>query len=187
MIKIAICDDDEMFCHDLEQKLNKIFCREKWLIEIEIFFDGETMFQYMKHRNRYDLIFLDIELKKINGVTVGKAIRDRLQDENTQVVYISAKSISYINSTELDKIANVSEYIVEIQVKECIRTIDVVEVYQCDVLEEIKGNVNSTEKQQILNSDSDNSYIYTLASKSNSVLDVDKKSKICNLMKKSHN
>lgn len=65
----------------------------------------------------------------------------------------------------------------EIQVKECIRTIDVVEVYQCDVLEEIKGNVNSTEKQQILNSDSDDSYIYTLASKSNSVLDVDKKVK----------
>ena len=92
-----------------------------------------------------------------------------------------------MSSTELDKIANVSEYIVEIQVKECIRTIDVVEVYQCDVLEEIKGNVNSTEKQQILNSDSDDSYIYTLASKSNSVLDVDKKSKICNLMKKSHN
>lgn len=40
----------------------------------------------------FDLIFLDIELKAMNGVNLGAKIRTELQNEKTHIVYISAKS-----------------------------------------------------------------------------------------------
>ena len=41
--------------------------------------------------NHFNIIFLDIELREINGVEVGKKIREEFNDELTQIVYISAK------------------------------------------------------------------------------------------------
>ena len=40
----------------------------------------------------FDLIFLDIELKAMNGVNLGAKIRTELQNEKMHIVYISAKS-----------------------------------------------------------------------------------------------
>ena len=41
--------------------------------------------------NPYDLIFLDIELPRMNGVAVGKYIRESLNNETVQIAYISSK------------------------------------------------------------------------------------------------
>lgn len=110
--------------------------------------------------------------------------------------------ITYTKSKKLDVIANSSKYIVEVKIGQILRSTDVVDVYKCDVLENLKGKVNSTKEHQIiipffkgdvqegknyivlLNSDTDDTYIYALASKSHSVLELNKKEVICDLVKK---
>lgn len=88
-MKIAICDDDEMLCHQLEEMILQLGKNEDVLIQISVFFDGKSLWEYMKQGNRFDLMFLDIEMKQMNGIAVGQALRDSLGDEECRVVYIS--------------------------------------------------------------------------------------------------
>ncbi|WP_313164462.1 LytTR family DNA-binding domain-containing protein [Sedimentibacter sp.] len=88
MMRIAVCDDAVEICSELE---NIILDYDKQL-PVDVFYSGETLINYMKDGNRFDLIFLDIEIGKINGVEVGRFIRDELSDHITKIVYISSKS-----------------------------------------------------------------------------------------------
>lgn len=45
----------------------------------------------MEEHPPFQLLFLDIEFKGINGVRVGKAIRERFKNEMTQIVFVSIK------------------------------------------------------------------------------------------------
>jgi DNA-binding LytR/AlgR family response regulator len=89
MLRIAICDDEEIICRQLEDMLFEIGNRINQEIETEIFYSGEELYRFLFRGSRYDIIFLDIELNQINGVEVGRRIRDELKDELTQIVYIS--------------------------------------------------------------------------------------------------
>ncbi|NYB75005.1 response regulator transcription factor [Sedimentibacter hydroxybenzoicus DSM 7310] len=88
MMRIAVCDDAVEICSEIE---NIILDYDKQL-PVDVFYSGETLINYMKDGNRFDLIFLDIEIGKINGVEVGRFIRDELNDHITKIVYISSKS-----------------------------------------------------------------------------------------------
>ncbi|MEM1486235.1 LytTR family DNA-binding domain-containing protein [Oscillospiraceae bacterium PP1C4] len=94
MFQIAICDDDRKFCSQLETMILDYYssCNN---IEIEIFETGENLYRNLQNNRFYDLIFLDIELLGINGVEMGLKIRNELQNETTQIVYISWKEDYY--------------------------------------------------------------------------------------------
>lgn len=89
MFSIAICDDDPLICSRLESILNiQIDSNE---IISAVFYSGETLYESLHDGTHFDLIFLDIELELMNGVTVGKKIRDELCDEKIHIVFISGK------------------------------------------------------------------------------------------------
>lgn len=94
MFKIAICDDVPSVCSDLKTMImdmkNDLICKE---ITIDTFYSGEALIDNIKEENLYDLIFLDIELGKINGVEVGHIIRKQMEDYVTKIIYISSKDI----------------------------------------------------------------------------------------------
>lgn len=91
MLRIAICDDDKELGIELESMLNEISKNTGEVFEISVFYTGEGLCDSLMSGSRFNLIFLDIELCEINGVEVGKKIREELNDEITQIVYISAK------------------------------------------------------------------------------------------------
>lgn len=89
-IKIAICDDKKIICNNLFNILHKISKDISIQIETDCFTSGEELCQEMLHTD-YDLIFLDIELPKKNGIEIGKHIRENLHNEVVQIAYISSK------------------------------------------------------------------------------------------------
>ena len=94
MFKIAVCDDVASVCNELKTMImdmkNDLICKE---IAIDTFYSGEALIDNIKEENLYDLIFLDIELGKINGVEVGHIIREQMEDYVTKIIYISSKDI----------------------------------------------------------------------------------------------
>lgn len=62
------------------------------LVRCESYYSGEKLYADMLRGEAFDLIFLDIELKAMNGVNLGAKIRTELQNEKMHIVYISAKS-----------------------------------------------------------------------------------------------
>jgi len=91
VIKVAICDDESKLCTQLEEQIERTAEEYIFKCEIDIFFTGEKLCEYLENGKIYDVIFLDIELKTMNGVNVGETIRKRYGMEVTQIVYISAK------------------------------------------------------------------------------------------------
>lgn len=91
MYRIGICDDDAIFCAQIERYLNEYGHKKKINIDIEVFLSGEDYLRYMEKEPPLDLIFLDIELGGINGILVGQEIRTQLENEVTQIIYVSSK------------------------------------------------------------------------------------------------
>ena len=89
VLHIAICDDEEILCSQLEEMLFKIARENGEQLDIEVFYSGEELYKHLGQDVQYDIIFLDIELDVMSGVEVGYKIRNELQNDITQIVYIS--------------------------------------------------------------------------------------------------
>lgn len=88
-MRIAICDDDKNICTQIENTLLEYSKKPIQKIEVLVFLSGEDLIEYINKGNLFQLIYLDIEMKKMNGVDVGKYIRKILKDYATEIVYIS--------------------------------------------------------------------------------------------------
>ena len=88
---IAICDDEKKIGAELESTLLNIFGKLNIKSEIDVYFTGEELCEKMENGMSYDLIFLDIEFAKnaINGVDVGRYIREAHGNNTVSIVYIS--------------------------------------------------------------------------------------------------
>lgn len=88
-INIAICDDELIVCGQLERYITDILTAKEIEFNIDVFMSGDTLCNALNSKS-YDLIFQDIELPGINGVEVGSFIRNVLNNNTLQIVYISA-------------------------------------------------------------------------------------------------
>ena len=91
MFHLLICDDELPVCTYIEQIFMDYAQKNNVQITTEIFLTGENLLQYMKENKYIDMIFLDIELPGNNGTNIGKALRDNLENEAVQIVFISSQ------------------------------------------------------------------------------------------------
>lgn len=91
VFKIAICDDEMSICSQIEEIVLNYSRVKSEPIEVDIYISGEELCRFLLDGTHYDLIFLDIELKRLNGIEVGKKIREEMENETMQIVYISGK------------------------------------------------------------------------------------------------
>ncbi len=87
-MKIAICDDDISFTSKVEEIIKQESVNYGKKPEIDVFFDGETLVKSIENGQRYSMMFLDIEMKKMNGITAARRIRQL--DRYTLIIYISS-------------------------------------------------------------------------------------------------
>jgi len=88
---IAVCDDETTIGADLERVLTVVLDKMQIEHSIDVFFSGKDLCHHMEKGSHYDLIFLDIEYAtyEINGVEVGRLIRDAHQNDLVSIVYMS--------------------------------------------------------------------------------------------------
>lgn len=89
-IRIAVCEDEPVICSQIQELLEQTAEDLNAVCRIDSFYTGETLCEEIEHEG-YDLIFLDIELPKMNGIDVARYIRETLGDEIMQIAYVSAK------------------------------------------------------------------------------------------------
>lgn len=90
MIRIAICDDEKEFVQQLTQYIlnaSKTFNEQ---FEIYGYTDSRVLIESMKEE-KYDMIFLNIQMPYIDGLAIGKYIRNNLDDNVTEIIYISSE------------------------------------------------------------------------------------------------
>ena len=91
MFYITICDDNKTICAEIENILIDNSKKSSQTFTIEVFYHGEHLLNYLQNGNFFDLIFLDIELGKINGLEIAQWIRKEMHNYRTEIVFISGK------------------------------------------------------------------------------------------------
>lgn len=76
MVRIAICDDDREFIRYLKKKIMTVM-RKDTKVEFWEFHSGEELFRGLYGRKECDVLFLDVQLPKMDGYTVAQKFREK--------------------------------------------------------------------------------------------------------------
>lgn len=85
MFKIAICDDEIEIAHKLEDDIHQMPLND---IETDVFLSGDELLKHYTLDGGYNIILLDIEMPKVNGIET--ALKLRKLDSNVVLIFITA-------------------------------------------------------------------------------------------------
>ncbi|MBR3082420.1 MAG: response regulator transcription factor [Clostridiales bacterium] len=119
-MRIAICDDEEKYRLELKTILNKLLINVD--CDIDTFFDGNILEADFRDKP-YDLVFLDIEMSELDGITLAKKLRS-LSDK-VYIVFLTShieyalegyevNALRYLTKpVNIDKLKEVIKYVQE--------------------------------------------------------------------------
>lgn len=88
---VAVCDDEKNVCSEIETILLDHAKKNKISLEVDVFYKGEELANILQNGMTYELIYLDVNLITTTGINVGKLIRNELNNDTIQIVYISSR------------------------------------------------------------------------------------------------
>lgn len=88
MLSIAICDDDIQTTGRMEMLIEKIAKQNFTDTDIEVFWNGKSLADAVVAGERFDIIYLDIEMDKEDGISAAKRIRT--YDKNVLIIYVTS-------------------------------------------------------------------------------------------------
>ena len=83
-MKIAVCDDISTSRKDIISKVNHVFTNQVTFCE---FASSEELLAEYSNGKKFDIIFLDVEMKVINGIEAGRKIRE--YDSKAIIIFVS--------------------------------------------------------------------------------------------------
>lgn len=75
MFKIAICDDENFFTEELKELLSGYMMEKGFVFEIDTYSSGEALVELGIDVVQYTVVFLDINMEKIDGIRTAEIIR----------------------------------------------------------------------------------------------------------------
>lgn len=88
MIHIAICDDEKEFVAYLKELLKQYAAETGEEIKVTAYYDGMELIE--RYDATIDLIFLDIQMKLVNGLRTAERIRQ--MDEQVGIIFLTTLS-----------------------------------------------------------------------------------------------
>ena len=121
-VRIAICDDEEIYRIELKTILDKLLINVDY--NIDTFDDGNRLVENFKS-HPYDILFLDIEMPAVDGITLAKSLR--AISEKVFIVFLTShveyaiegyevNALRYLTKpVDIDKLKEVIRYVQEKQ------------------------------------------------------------------------
>ena len=88
MLHIAICDDEKTFVNHLKELLSQYMLETGEEIKTSVFYDGLDLIE--KYDPSFDLIFLDIQMKMVDGLHAAEKIREK--GESVGILFLTTLS-----------------------------------------------------------------------------------------------
>ena len=115
-MRIAICDDEEIYRVELKTILDKLLINVDY--DIDTFDDGRQLMESFG-KAPYDLVFLDIEMPAVDGITLAKSIRSR--SENVFIVFLTGHIEYALEGYEVNALRYLTKPVDIGKLKEVIR------------------------------------------------------------------
>lgn len=120
MYRVGICDDDQLFCSQMEEMILSLSQELRQKIEVEVWFSGESIMRDLSQQEFLDILFLDIELCRHSGIDVGNFIRQN-DDYAMHIVYVSSKQEYAMQLFRIQPIDFLIKPVLKEQVKEVLQ------------------------------------------------------------------
>ena len=88
--RIAICDDEETQRAYISALVRSWAEQSDHTVELELFGSAEEFLFHYEEQNNYDILLLDIEMDRIDGITLAKRVR--AENEAVQIIFITGYS-----------------------------------------------------------------------------------------------
>ena len=88
MIKIAVCDDEEIFGKKLYAIISQYLEEKKLFFEIDTFHAGTEFVALGPEMSKYQIVFLDINMDELDGIETAKKLRNYCKD--SYLVFVTA-------------------------------------------------------------------------------------------------
>lgn len=99
--KISICDDMEYYVKDMKRKVQEYAKNQGVLADINTFTDSKEFLESFV-KVKYQVVFLDIEMPGLDGLEIGKRIRE--VDKDTLIIYITSHEGFAFQATQVESI-----------------------------------------------------------------------------------
>ncbi|MFT4104974.1 MAG: LytTR family DNA-binding domain-containing protein [Lacrimispora sp.] len=90
MAKIAICDDEPVFAHQIKELVDNILTERNISYSVNSFLSGEELCSELENGASYDIAFLDIKMGGMSGIDTADKIRHHFQIKQTILIFISS-------------------------------------------------------------------------------------------------
>lgn len=88
MLRIAICDDEEQFRKIIQKNVEEYLKKQKITFQIDKIGSGAELVELEEKMSRYDMVFLDISMGEIDGITAAQKLRE--YSSKAIIVFITA-------------------------------------------------------------------------------------------------
>ncbi len=95
----AICEDQKPSLEYIQKQLNALFELHKLNVETDSFLSGDELLKNMKQKDRYDILFVDIEMPGKNGIETAKELRKSFPE--LLIIFISNREDQVFASFEV--------------------------------------------------------------------------------------
>ena len=114
-MRIAVCDDEKRFINDLTSIIDKLY---NFLdIITEEFSQGDELLRSFRSAP-YDIVFLDIEMPKMDGITLARKLRELSED--VCIVFLTGHVEYAIQGYEVNALRYLTKPADEAKVKEVV-------------------------------------------------------------------
>ena len=75
-MRIAVCDDEALYRDKLRRLLSEYSLRADMEWTVDAYEDGEPLLAALQQGISYDVLFADIKMQRLDGIALGRALRD---------------------------------------------------------------------------------------------------------------
>lgn len=101
MLNVAICEDDNIFMDRVRTIVDSYFKGNKYKVDIDEYSDGEEIVRGVIHdETKYDIIFFDIDMPRLNGIEAARLVRE--VDKDFILIFLTSLDEEVYKVFELD-------------------------------------------------------------------------------------
>ena len=151
-MRIAICDDEAIFLSDLEQKIYKII--SKLDCEVIPFSSAEEL---LAASGSFDLIFLDIEMGGMDGMSAARQIREK--DFGIPIVFLTSHTEMALEGYEVNAFRFLKKPVEDDKLKQTLQDVQLMKASHKGVMIKSGGEEIVVTPSEVLFLESDNNNV----------------------------
>lgn len=121
MLQIAICDDELFYQKKIQNLLARFFGRRGIEYTAAAFFSGEEFLEQCENNVRFDIVFLDISMAKVDGIQTAMRIRSFHSD--TYIVFVTAFLDYALEGYKVNAVRYLMKDTLDLALDECMTAI----------------------------------------------------------------